>query len=785
MSWFRSPTVKPDYTGLQIQTSTSTLPIPIVWGQNKISINVIWYENFQTHGGSGGKGGLFGANQYNYTYSADIIMALCEGPISGTGYIWKDQSAYILSDLGASLNLGATPQSPWSYVTTNYPNEALGYQGVAYIRASSYQLGASASLGNHNFEVIGILAGTGFNQIDADPAQVIYDFLTSAQYGCGFNPASINMTTLYGSGGDASLQSYCRAQGICFSPTLVSQEQAASILTRWLQICNTAAVWSQGELKFIPYGDATIAAGTVTQTLQVNVPHFQQQSGGRSYYPEVEVCSSAAWNADGGVVYAFTGGVLSYTAANPPTSTGTYTIHPSGTYVFAPGDEGVVVLVTFTSTNPTAYVPNLTPIYSLTDLDFVDEKGNKDPVAVSRADPFSLPNIQRVEVSSRRNQYGSIPVEARDQSQIELYGPRVGSTITAHEICDEVTVGPIVAQTILQRQLYVRTKFEFKLSFEYCLLDPMDIVEITDVNLGLSAYPVRVISIEEDDKGLLAFECEELTVGISAPVLYINSGVNGFQGNRGATANAVNTPLIYEPPSALTGGVAQLWVGASGSSADKNWGGCYVWMSLDNITYSDAAIATISQPIKQGVLTANIAAASGWDTTDTLSINIAESGGVLNGTTAVNAQAGGTLSLIGSELLAYETATLTSTSQYNLTNLQRGMYGTAGASHSTGAPFARLNAAVVKYTLPQQYIGVTLYFKFQSFNVFGAGVEPLSSCTTYVYSPSGAGVADPITQQLLSGFAVDLGSVAAAPSVSDDFGQTIGGVLSIVDLGVA
>ena len=50
-------------------------------------------------------------------------------------------------------------------------------------------------------------------------------------------------------------------------------------------------------------------------------------------------------------------------------------------------------------------------------------------------------------------------------------------------------MGPAIAQTILQRELYVRTKFTFKLSWEYCLLDPMDIVTITDANLGLSNYP--------------------------------------------------------------------------------------------------------------------------------------------------------------------------------------------------------------------------------------------------------------------------------------------------------
>jgi hypothetical protein len=37
----RSDNAKPDYTALQLQTSTSILPIPIVWGQKKIAPNVL------------------------------------------------------------------------------------------------------------------------------------------------------------------------------------------------------------------------------------------------------------------------------------------------------------------------------------------------------------------------------------------------------------------------------------------------------------------------------------------------------------------------------------------------------------------------------------------------------------------------------------------------------------------------------------------------------------------------------------------------------------------------
>ena len=75
----------------------------------------------------------------------------------------------------------------------------------------------------------------------------------------------------------------------------------------------------------------------------------------------------------------------------------------------------------------------------------IDQKTLADLAGVS------LPTIQRVEVLSRGNQYSAVPVEARDQSQIEIFGPRVGSSVQAHEICDEFIMGPAIAQTILQR----------------------------------------------------------------------------------------------------------------------------------------------------------------------------------------------------------------------------------------------------------------------------------------------------------------------------------------------
>jgi hypothetical protein len=119
--------------------------------------------------------------------------------------------------------------------------------------------------------------------------------------------------------------------------------------------------------------------------------------------------------------------------------------------------------------------------------------------------------------------------------------------------------------------------------------------------------------------------------------------------------------------------------------------------------------------------------------------------------------------------------------------LQRGTYGTSVAAHASGAPFARLDSAIAVYDLPTNYVGVKIYFKFQSFNVFGAGVESLSDCVAYPYTPSGiGGLPGPITAQLASGAALDLGSVAAIPALSDDFGAVgTGAILGALDLGLA
>ena len=88
--------VKPDYTGLQLQTAVATLPIPILWGRQKMAGNLIWYNGFtafqSSKKGKGGKShalsGITGGGSANTgtDYRADIMLALCEGPIEAIGF---------------------------------------------------------------------------------------------------------------------------------------------------------------------------------------------------------------------------------------------------------------------------------------------------------------------------------------------------------------------------------------------------------------------------------------------------------------------------------------------------------------------------------------------------------------------------------------------------------------------------------------------------------------------------------------------------------------------------
>jgi hypothetical protein len=243
------------------------------------------------------------------------------------------------------------------------------------------------------------------------------------------------------------------------------------------------------------------------------------------------------------------------------------------------------------------------------------------------------------------------------------------------------------------------------------------------------------------------------------------------------------------------------------------------WTHLEAAWDNYEQIGSINGPSRMGFLSANLPTYSGAnpDNTNTLTVDLSESAGVLSSGSLSDAQAGRTLCYVDGELISYVTATLidatatneshavpqvapfevavkyTNTfltnisvsdglitftevssnpgthqyaiiapgvyefngpyagailfsytygnpSHYQLTGLERGMYGTTISAHPANAEFARLDVAIFEFDLPNQYVGIPLYIKLPSVNIFGLGAQTLADVSAFDYTPIGTGI---------------------------------------------
>ena len=623
---------------LQVQQSSQGLTLPVVYGRARVAGNLIWYGDFtaietKTTTRQGGKGGG-GVKQEDtsYTYEAAVMMALCEGEIKGIGRIWRDKEKFeSLSQLRLNLAKGGDEQPTWTHLQQpKHQAQAINYSGTAYIYSPNYELTKSAQIYSHNFEVIGKM-GYSSSIPDANPSEIIRDMLTNQNYGCGFPAENLGDTSVYGV--------YCRAAGIFLSPVYSEQTEAQQNISELLEQTNSAAVFSQGRLKIVPYGDVKLSG------------------------------------------------------------------------------------------NGAAYVPNLTPVYDLTDDDFI-VSGAEDPLKVERKTNADAYNQIQVEYLDRANDYNIAVAEVKDQANIEQYGLRPKDAVKMHGICD-AKVANHVAQLLLQRALYVRNEYEFKLGWKYCLLEPMDLVTLTDEGLGLDKTPVRIIEIEEDEEGVLTVKAEDFPMGAATATAYPTQPSLGYSADYNKSPGNAHAPVIFEAPLQLTGGEPQIWLATAGGDM---WGGAEVWISTDGDSYT--RIGATNKKARFGSLSAPLASGAVFDRANTLNVEI--SAGQMTGGTEQDSRDLLTLCYVDGEFMAYETAELKGVGRYTLGNLTRGAYGSAIDAHAAGSQFVRIDETMFKYAVPANWVGRTVWVKLVSFNVFGSGVQELAEVPAYSYTIKGA-----------------------------------------------
>lgn len=259
-----------------VSTAEYGSTVPEILGTTRISPNVIYYDDFTAHehrqSQKSGKGGGSRTTTITYTYTVAVILALCEGQVSGIGKMWKDKSLYQYpnGDIGLTLFDGKADQKPWAYVAGKHPDKALSYPGLAYM-AGVIDLGDGGSMPSYNFEVKGKLLETG-DGIDVNPADYILYVLNKI----GLGGIEID--------GIENYRQYCKEADMLISTPSdkLDAKAAREIINDIANITNAYIFWSNNRLKIVPRADRPVGKWKPDKTIRYNLTpdDFIPQTGG-------------------------------------------------------------------------------------------------------------------------------------------------------------------------------------------------------------------------------------------------------------------------------------------------------------------------------------------------------------------------------------------------------------------------------------------------------------------------------------------------------------------------
>ena len=713
--------------GIQLQTSCYGTALPLTYGTTRIAGNLVDYDDFTSysHTQSQGKGG--GSSSTSYTYSAGAILALTEGAVSSINRVWRDKDIGTLAGYGLTLITGTRPQTPWPTWSSKHPAKALAYSGMALICNAAFDLGTSGAMRNHGFETTALLAtepdtgslislGTGngtnkdFQLLDysGNPIPDMSGYVTPSYYangvvlGSGFTIVKISGTYYI---------RFTAAPGngvaISWSTSLVVNDaKPSAVAVDFLSDPYHGGLWSASRIADLVTGAASYQTYCTAMGFAVS-PCFNEQKPAAAHLQDLLTAtnSEAVWTA------ISTGMILK---------------------IVPYGDVAITA-------NGTTYTPATDPLYALGYDDFLgvlDQNGQatgSDPVTVARSSPGDVYNTIPVEFSDRMNAYNTGSVSDPEPVDVAQNGTRTGSSLSLHMITRRA-MAKAISRIEAQKSVYVRNTYTFKVGWKYILLEPMDLVSITDAKLGLNALVVRIVSIDfpddaSEDQGMtITAEGWPFGTGTSTVGPIQNNG--GTVVNTAATPGNANAPVIFDVPcqDSVSGGPEVIIATAGG----QNWGGCLVYASADGSTYQQ--IGTIEKPCRYGVLTAGMLATGG------ASVDFAVSGGTLTSVDTATANDKQSMMWVNGEMVAYSTATLTGGYAYTLTLPVRGAYGTTAATHANGSSIVRVDDAVFRYPVPPSRLGTVMHIKLVSYNLYGGAVQDIATVTDYTYTPTSQGV---------------------------------------------
>lgn len=684
-SWFLSKKQDTQQTqpmaSLRVQSSVQGKPHPVMWGRNRLAGNLIWYGDFQARVVSDGSNASGGKG----------------GQSTGSG--GKGQSGNVTYNYSVAIALGLC-EGPVVSVDRVWANKA--------VSNTSGNVGSPAPPGLPDIPAVS--GGLGFEVFTGSYAQGPWGYLASAHPSEALSYRGLCYVAQAG----LDLGSSTELTNYSFEVTA-----ALSFVTPTIPDANPRDVVADFFTNAY-YGLPGWPAGRLAAMTQYGI--YAQATGLLVSPVLTEAKEGSAFLAD----------LFAATNSSPRWSSGKLDVIPLG-------DKQV-------SGNGVAYFPDVTPLYDLTNDDFLpgDDDGGQPIKSIRRA-PNERLNIIQIEYLDRLSNYDPDVVDDKDQASILQYGGRPSGIFAYHFFCLTAAARLSAHLRLIREQ--IPNTYSFKLPSKFILADVEDLLTLTRPELALFRQAVRITEITENDDGSLSFEAEEYLGTAGAP-LYGTQATAGYRPNTNVDPGGVNDPILFEPTDQLAGGL-EVWAAVCGVD-HLLWGGCNVFASYDGITYQ--YIDRITGPSRMGALTLDFSpvavnpAGQTIDTENTMYVDLSISAGQLLSGTQADALALNTACYVGGEILSYQTAILTGASAYSLNYFVRGAYGTESqiVLHHMGTKFARLDGQILKVPYDQSRIGSTIYLKFQSFNVFGGGLQDISTLPQYTYVLTGSALASPL-----------------------------------------
>lgn len=192
----------------------------------------------------------------------------------------------------------------------------------------------------------------------------------------------------------------------------------------------------------------------------------------------------------------------------------------------------------------TPYTPANAAVYALGPDDFLE------PIQIQRRSEADSYNDCPVTYVSRPDGYSEQTVSDPDVADIQRR-QLAGAPNSGKNSAGATSLGAVVAPesaTMLsrlwaQRNVNCRNTYTFKLGWRYLLLEPTDIVTISDSVMGISNLPVRILAIEEsigaNGGGELTITAEDWPAGVATAARWTPQAGDGYAPNQASAAASI------------------------------------------------------------------------------------------------------------------------------------------------------------------------------------------------------------------------------------------------------